>query len=140
MSVEFIDANVFVYLFDETAPAKRCTAEALVLSGLETGSACISFQVVQETLNVFTRKLKKPMASAEARRFLDTVLLPLWRVMPTPALYHRAIDVQARYRFGFYDSLIVAAALDAGCSVLYSEDLQHGQKVEGLTILNPFAA
>ena len=47
-------------------------------------------------------------------------------------------DWQSRYGFGFYDSLIVAAALDAGCKTLYSEDLQHGQRVEGVTIINPF--
>ena len=54
------------------------------------------------------------------------------------ALYHRGLDLQIRYRFSFYDSLIVAAALEAGCKTLYSEDLQHAQEIEGLTIANPF--
>ncbi len=53
-------------------------------------------------------------------------------------LYHRALDVQARWRFSFYDSLIVASALQAGCHTLLSEDLQHGQKMEGLTVVDPF--
>ena len=53
-------------------------------------------------------------------------------------LYKRALDIQARYHFGFYDALIIAAALEAGCSRLYSEDLQHGQRIERLTIENPF--
>jgi predicted nucleic acid-binding protein len=66
--------------------------------------------------------------------------MPLWRIMPTRALYERALDVQARYRYGLYDSLIIASALVAGCTRLYSEDLQHGQRIEGLTIENPFAA
>ena len=64
--------------------------------------------------------------------------MPLWRVNPTRALYQRGLDLQTRYRFSFYDSLIVAAALDAGCKTLYSEDLQHGQRVEGVTITDPF--
>lgn len=64
--------------------------------------------------------------------------MPLWTVSPSPALYHRALDVQARYRFSFYDSLIVAAAIEAGCARLYSEDLQDDQRVDGLTIENPF--
>jgi predicted nucleic acid-binding protein len=53
-------------------------------------------------------------------------------------LYQRALDIQARYHYGFYDALIIAAALDAGCTRLYSEDLQHGQRIERLTIENPF--
>jgi predicted nucleic acid-binding protein len=62
----------------------------------------------------------------------------LWSVNPTPALYRRALDVQQRYGFSFYDSLIIAAGLEAGCKTLYSEDLQHGQQVEGLTVVDPF--
>ena len=65
-------------------------------------------------------------------------LVPLWQIDPKPELYLRALDVQARYGYGFYDSLIIAAALEAGCTRLYSEDMQHGQRIEGLTIENPF--
>jgi predicted nucleic acid-binding protein len=105
---------------------------------LQAHSASISFQVVQETLNVVTRKLPTPMTAEDAGRFLEQVLAPLWRGSPSLALYRRALDLQARYRYSFYDSLIVAAALDAGCSRLYSEDLHDGQRIEGLTIENPF--
>jgi predicted nucleic acid-binding protein len=59
--------------------------------------------------------------------------------MPSTALYIRAVEVRTRYRYSFYDSLIIAAALEAGCTRLYSEDLQHGQRIERLTIVNPFA-
>jgi len=68
------------------------------------------------------------------------VLAPLLRVSASVALYQRALDVQARWRFGFHDSLIVAAALTAGCTRLLSEDLQHGQRIETLTIHDPFRA
>jgi predicted nucleic acid-binding protein len=138
MSGEFIDSNVFVYLFDETDERKRGVAEGIVGSALRTGGASISFQVVQETLNVVTRKLPAPMTAEDAKRFMERVLAPLWRVSPSSALYRRGLDLQARYRYGFYDSLIVAAALDAGCARLYSEDLQDGQRIEGLAIENPF--
>lgn len=138
MSGEFIDSNVFVYLFDETNPGKRQTAEGLIHAALETGTASISFQVIQETLNVITRKLVTPASGDDARRFLDQVLIPLWRIMPSQGLYHRSLDIQARYGYGFYDALIIAAALDAGCTRLYSEDLQHGQEIDALTIENPF--
>jgi predicted nucleic acid-binding protein len=138
MSGDFIDSNVLVYLFDETDDRKRDTAERLIQSALQTHSASISFQVVQETLNVVTGKLPVPMTAEGAKRFLEQVLVPLWRISPNPALYQRGLDIQARYRYGFYDALIIAAALDAGCTRLYSEDLQHGQQIEGLTIRNPF--
>lgn len=139
MSVDFLDSNIFVYLFDDKDRVRRDVAEGLVTRALADGSACISFQVVQETLNVITRKLAKPASPGDARRFLDEILLPLWRVMPSEAIYRRSLDVQERYRFSFYDALIVADALDAGCATLHSEDLQHGQKIEGLTVNNPFS-
>src|SRR5690606_22257862 len=115
-------------------------AEDLVISSLQKGSACISFQVIQETLNVITRKIASPASPEDARRFLDHVLLPLWRISPSQALYHRCLDVQSRYGYGFYDSLILAAALEAGCARVYSEDLKDGQQIHGLTIRNPFTA
>ena len=138
MSGDFIDSNVFVYLFDETDERKRGIADGIVESALQAHSASISFQVVQETLNVVTCKLPTPMTAEDAGRFLEQVLAPLWRGSPSLALFRRALDLQARYRYSFYDSLIVAAALDAGCSRLYSEDLHDGQRIEGLTIENPF--
>jgi predicted nucleic acid-binding protein len=138
MSGDFFDSNVFVYLFDETNERKRGTAEWIVESALQTNSASISFQVVQETLNVVTQKIATPMMAEGAKSFMEKVLAPLWRVSPSPALYNRALDVQDRYRYSFYDSLIIAAALDAGCDRLYSEDMQSGQRIEGLIIENPF--
>lgn len=138
MSAEFIDSNVFIYLFDETDPKKRGVAQRLVQTGLNGGTTSISFQVVQETLNIITRKLKKPATPEQARRFLDNVLVPLWHVMPSHMLYQRGLDIQSRYRYSFYDALIIAAALEARCTRLYSEDLQHGQNIEGLIVENPF--
>lgn len=139
MSGDFIDSNVFVYLFDETDDQKRGMAERIVEAGLQANSASVSYQVVQETLNVITGpKLAAPMGVEDAVRFMEGVLAPLWRVSPSPALYRKALDVRSRYRYGFYDSLIIAAALDAGCTRLYTGDLQDGQQIEGLTIENPF--
>ena len=132
----FLDSNVLVYLLDGTDVHKRQRAEAVVHRSLETGRGCISHQVVQETINVVTRKLNA--TREDARDLLDRVLIPLWRVNPTRTLYRRGLDLHYRYGFSFYDSLIVAAGLEAGCRTLYSEDLQHGQRVEGLTIVDPF--
>lgn len=136
----FIDTNVFIYQLDASDGRKQALAERLVREALAAGDACISFQVVQECLNTLLRKARVVLQAEQARMYLDTVLLPLLQVSSSPALYHRALDIQARYRFSFYDSLIVAAALVAGCSRLFSEDLQHGQQVEGLSIIDPFRA
>lgn len=139
MSAEhFLDTNVLVYMFDETDAGKRRQAEALVNESLASGTGCVSFQVVQEALHVLIRRLG--FVPEDARRTLEQVLLPLWQVNPSAALYQEAITLRGRYGFSFYDSLIVAAALEAGCTRLYSEDLQHGQQIQRLTILNPFAS
>ena len=138
MNGDFVDSNVFVYLFDETALQKHQVARSLIQAGLEEGTVSISHQVIQETLNVITRKLPVPATPDQARRFMDAVLLPLWRIMPSRELYHRALDIQSRYQYALYDALVVAAALEGGCARLYSEDLQDGQKIEGLVIKNPF--
>jgi predicted nucleic acid-binding protein len=138
MSADFIDTNIFIYLFDETDARKRNIAEQLVRTALEKRNGLISHQVVQETLNVVTRKLPVTMTVDDAGRFFEQILLPLWQVMPSAALYRRGLGIQRRYSFSFYDALIVAAALESGCIRLYSEDLQHSQRIEGLTIENPF--
>ncbi len=138
MSGSFIDSNVFIYLFDSTDPTKQRTAQRLVRAAIDGGTGSISFQVVQETLHVLTRKLQPPLSPEHARRFLDAVLVPLWRITPTPELYRSALDIQGRYGYGFYDALIISAALAGGSTRLYSEDLRHGQRIEGLRIENPF--
>lgn len=139
MSAEFfIDTNVFVYQLDATDRRKHKLAEKIVREALATGNACISSQVVQECLNVALRKAAVPLSTDAARAYLDAVLAPLMAVTASEALYHRALDAQARWRFSFYDALIVAAALQAGCRTLLSEDLQHGQVLDSLVVVNPF--
>lgn len=138
MNADFLDTNIFVYLFDETDERRREIARRLVHEGIESGAACISFQVVQETLAVLTGKLKKRATPSEARQFLAGVLVPLWRLMPSPALYSRGLELQERYSLSFYDALIIAAAIEGGCTRLWSEDMQDGLRVDRLTIRNPF--
>ena len=133
----FVDSNVFVYLFDETDDEKYRRAQNLVRELLDNETGCISFQVVQETLNVVGRIVGPD--SDELDRLLEEILMPLWKIDPSELLYRHSLQIQARYGFSFYDSLIVAAALEAGCTTLYSEDMQDGQRIEGLTIRNPFA-
>ncbi len=135
---DFFDTNVFIYLIDDIDPLKQQIAQRLIAKALGDNSGCISHQVIQETLNVITQKFAKRVPPEVAEEILNQFLLPLWRVMPRAELYQRALGVQSRYGYSFYDSLIVAAALAAGCSTLYSEDMQDGHVIETVTIRNPF--
>ena len=136
--VDFLDTNVLIYTVDAAHPEKRDAAKAIVADAIAAQTAVISFQIVQETLQVITRKFRVVLKEADAAGFLADVLVPLWKVQPSPALYEKALELQARQKLSFYDSLVVAAALEAGCRRLLTEDLQHGQRIEGLRIENPF--
>ena len=134
----FIDTNVFIYHLDATDPRKHAVAGDVVSDALRTRNACVSYQVVQECLNVISSKARVPLSPEQAQAYLDAVLRPLLQVGASIDLFHRALGIRARWRYGFYDSLVIAAALTAGCTKLLSEDLQHGQRIESLTIVNPF--
>ncbi len=138
MSADFLDTNVFVYTFDSVDRRKQAIANDLVAVATEQLSGAISHQVVQETLNVLTGKARTRMSTVEIERYLQEILLPLWTIVPHRDTYQRALELRSRYGFAFYDSLILAAAIEAGCDRLLSEDFQHGQQIEGLTIENPF--
>ena len=135
----FLDTNVFVYTFDRREPDKQARARRLVERALGTGDGVVSSQVVQEFLNVALRKFERPLSEGEALRYLRDVMDPLCTVFPSLSLYEAAVSLHKRWRWSFYDSLIVASALEAGCDTLLTEDLQTGRRIEGLTIVNPFA-
>ncbi len=136
--VDFFDTNILVYSLDSSYPDKQKVAQGILERALSQHSAIVSFQVVQETLQTVTRKFRVALQPVDLRALLSEVLVPLWKVHPSEALYVKALAVQAEQRFAFYDSLVVAAALQAGCKRLLTEDLQHGQRIEGLRIENPF--
>jgi len=135
----FLDTNIFVNSFDKTAPQKQQTARELIESALSSQMGVISSQVVQEFLNVAQRKFTKPMGVAEARLYLNEVLMPLCQHFPSINLYDRALLLREETGYSFYDSLIVAAAMEVGCKTLVSEDLQDGRTIHNVTILNPFS-
>jgi predicted nucleic acid-binding protein len=135
----FLDTNVFVYVFDATASAKAKKAARLVRDAVDTGKGIVSFQVVQEFFNVAFRRFAQPMNGAEAEQYLITVLRPLLAVHSSPALYVEALRIAGKHRLAWYDSIIVASALEGRCETLYSEDFQHSREIEGLRVENPFA-
>jgi predicted nucleic acid-binding protein len=134
----FLDTNILVYTFDRSQPQKQSIARNLVGEALKKRSGCISYQVIQEFLNLASRKFAHPLSTADCHAYLSNVLEPLCEVFASTGLFHRALEISSRWKFSFYDSLIVAAALSVESKILYTEDLQHNQKIEALTIVNPF--
>ena len=134
----FLDTNIFVYSFDTSSPKKAVQSTKLIRSAIETRGGIVSYQVVQEFFNVALRRFAKPMSTADAEQYLSTTFRPLLSVHSSPALYGEALRIGARFRLAWYDSLIVASAIEGQCDVLYSEDFQDGQQFGTVVISNPF--
>ena len=134
----FLDTNILMYSFDKTQPEKQKISRQLIKKGLEEGHGCLSYQVIQEFLNVACRKFEVPLSYKDSRIFLASVLEPLCEVYSSIDLYHLALEIAERWKYGFYDSQIIAGALQANCTILYSEDLQHKQIIRDLRIINPY--
>lgn len=137
MSAEvFLDTNILVYTFDHSDSRKRKIASALADPRSDRWG--ISWQVIQEFCSVALHRFKKPMSAEDLAEYVTFVLLPHCRVHSSAALFGQAVDIHRLTKYRYYDSLVIASAIHAGASVLYSEDLQHGRILGGLEILNPF--
>ena len=132
----FLDTNVIVYAFDKDSPEKQQRARELVQA--DSFSWSISWQVIQEFSSVALYRFKIPLKDSDLREYLDLVLLPHCFIHSSSDIYRTAIKIHSQTQYRFYDSLIVAAALQSGASILYSEDMQHGRKIGELEIRNPF--
>jgi len=134
----FLDTNIFVYSFDQSAPPKARRAAQLIREALTTQKGVISYQVVQEFFNVALKRFSKPMPAADAGQYLIAVFRPLLAVHSSQAIYAEALFLHAQSGLSWYASLIVSAAIQARCKILFSEDLQHGQRFGTLQVRNPF--
>lgn len=134
----FLDTNIFAYSFDSSAPAKRKRAQQIIGEALRERNGVISYQVVQEFLNVALSRFRKPMATGSAQAYMERVLLPLCEIFPDAHLFKDALSLKEETGWRFYDALIVSSAIMAGCTVLLTEDLQDGRVLRGLEIRNPF--
>ncbi len=129
----FLDTNVLVYSFSETDIAKREAARALA----EADGAWVSTQVLSELANVLTRRFRIPVQEAKQR--VMSIAASCEVIVVSPPIVFDALRIMERFGYGFFDSQIIAAALACGAPVLYSEDLHHGQIVDGkLSIRSPF--
>ena len=134
----FLDTNTLLYCFDPTDPRKQRIAVLLVEDAVNEARGVTSYQVCQEFCNVMLHKLRDTFPPAALDAYLATHVFPLIQVHPSPQMFREAIRIHRQTQYRFYDSLIVAAALESGASILYSEDLQHDRMIGHLRIVNPF--
>jgi predicted nucleic acid-binding protein len=132
----FLDSNVLGYTDDRRAPEKRAQALSLIRQLRLSGTGVLSTQVLQEYFAVATRKFSVPADVARRKVEIfagfDLVLIDLPDILA-------AIDLHRLHRFSIWDALILHAARQASCKIVYSEDLQAGRILDGLRIVNPFA-
>lgn len=133
----FVDANVLVYAEDRDAGDKHLIARDLVADLWRTGDGVLSIQVLQEFFVTVTRKLPRPLRPTEALAIVEQYLT--WRVVEnTGDLLLAGIRLASDLKISFWDALVVQAARTERCDRLLTEDLNHGQRIGDLTIVNPF--
>lgn len=139
MSAEFCDTNVVVYAYDVTAGMKRDLASGLLRRLWELENRVLSVQVLHELFVALTRKLPQPMATDHARAIVSD--FGAWQVIePGHQDVLDAIDGALRWQISFWDAMILTAAIRAGASTVWSEDLNEGQSYGGTTVRNPFSS
>jgi len=135
----FFDSNIIIYLFDKSEKDKYELVKYLFYKNLQENISYISTQVINEFIVIASQKIKSPLSLEEIKKridFLNTVLNI--NIIGLNTCY-KAVDLRLRHKYSYWDSLIIASALENDCSILYTEDLQHEQMIEGkLKIINPF--
>lgn len=135
----FVDTNVLVYGHDKDAGAKHERAAALVAELWERQRGVISTQVLQEFYVTVTQKIPTPIAPNRTRGIIRAY--GQWKLeMNALATILQASEIQEKHRLSFWDAMIIAAAMRGGAQLLLTEDLNHGQVIEGVRVCNPFAA
>jgi predicted nucleic acid-binding protein len=133
----FVDTNVLIYAHDLDAKSKHAVAKDALYELWANRTGFLSTQVLQEFYVSVTRKLSKPLTKTSARAVVDRYAV--WCVDTTPAEIAVAFRIEDEARIGFWDALICAAALKTGAAQILSEDLNAGQRIAGIRIVNPFA-
>jgi predicted nucleic acid-binding protein len=134
----FVDTNILVYAYDDSAGPKHAMAISLLTEGLQSGAAIISTQVLQELAICLRRKVARSLQNKEIRKIVSE-LLDEWEVFvnDSKSVLH-SLEVEDRYKTSFWDALILHAAQASGAHTLYTEHLNHGQMYGGVRVINPF--
>jgi len=134
---EFVDANVLVYALDPSADSKQAAAVQLLERLWGSGTGCLSVQVLQEFFVTVTRKVAQPLSIDEAAERVRE--FAMWKVFaPAAGDVLAAIALQKQAQINFWDAMVVQAAVELGCDVLWTEDLNDGQVLRGVRIRDPF--
>jgi predicted nucleic acid-binding protein len=133
----FLDTNIIIYAYDVTAGKKQKVARDILADLWNSGLGVVSTQVLQELFVNVVQKIPKPMEKQQAKKIIRDFLK--WHVVVnTGDSIIEAIDICLKSGYSFWDSMIIQAALTGGAAVLISEDFQDGQRINGVTIRNPF--
>jgi predicted nucleic acid-binding protein len=134
---QFIDTNILIYAHDLDAGEKHQQAASIIRMLWEEETGVISVQVLQEFYVNITQKIPQPLPQAKARGLIGAYRA--WQVeSPTAETVLSASEIQERNRLSFWDAMILATAVQGGAETLLSEDLNHGQVIEGIEVRNPF--
>lgn len=131
----FVDTNILIYIDDNAFPKKQSIAIQLLEDGWNSGNIVLSTQVLQEYFVASTRKLG---ISPETTQRKIELLAHLEIVNIEHSDIVQAIDIHRLHKFSFWDSLIIRIAQKTHCTLLYSEDMQHGKQIGDLKVANPF--
>lgn len=133
----FVDTNILVYAHDRGAARKHELAKSVIKELWQTRAGVVSTQVLQEFYVNVRTKITRPLTAEDAKSWVSNYLS--WEVVHNDGTaILEAIDMEIRYQLSFWDALIVQAANRAGATLLYSEDLNHGQRYESVHVENPF--
>jgi len=132
----FVDTNILIYAYDTQAGNKHAICKQKLRDLWESGSGVISTQVMQEFYVNVTRKIPEPLSLSHARRIIKNY--EVWQVeLITPRLVGIASEIQERNQLSFWDALILATAIQGNVKILFSEDLNSGQLIDGVEVVNP---
>ena len=134
----FIDTNILVYAYDSSNPKKQDIARDYLLSGLNTGMACISAQVLSEFISVVGRKISNPLTLVDINEIMN-LLLNFHVVEITKHTIMGALAIIKEYKLSLWDAQIIYSAQFANCNILLSEDLSHGRTYQTVKVVNPFS-
>jgi predicted nucleic acid-binding protein len=135
--LQFVDTNILIYAHDESAGDKHTRAKALLKELWEDRTGCVSIQVLQEFYVNVTQKVAIPLTAEAAAQIIAD--LSVWQIhQPNVDDVLDAIRLQARHRLSFWDAMIVTSAVALSCQIIWSEDLNPGQRFATATVTNPF--
>ena len=137
-ALRFVDTNILIYAHDRDAGIKHDKARQILTDLWNQENGCLSVQVLQEFFVNVTKKIPQPLPTAVAREVMR-IYLPWVRTVSDGEMVVRASEIADAWQTSFWDGMIIAAAERSGASELFTEDLQSGQRIAGLMVINPFA-